>query len=54
MTRQTNARIAGVTFLAYVAAGITQMLLLLARSGGNAPTGVVGCVSEILSESSLS
>lgn len=27
MTRLTNARIAGVTFLAYIAAGITDMRL---------------------------
>lgn len=42
MTRTTNARIAGVTFLVYIAAGITSMLL-----AGNAPaTAVLSLVTS--------
>jgi hypothetical protein len=34
MTRTTNARIAGFTFLAYIAAGITSMILFRRAAGG--------------------
>ena len=34
MTRTTNARIAGVTFLAYIAAGVTSMVLSGRATGG--------------------
>lgn len=34
MTRNTNARIAGVAFLAYIAAGITDMQLNARATGG--------------------
>jgi hypothetical protein len=34
MTRATNARIAGFTFLAYIAAGITSMVLFRRAAGG--------------------
>lgn len=34
MTRTTNARIAGVTFLVYIAAGITSMVLYARATGG--------------------
>jgi hypothetical protein len=34
MTRTTNARIAGVTFLVYIAAGITSMILFGRATGG--------------------
>ena len=34
MTRTTNARIAGFTFLAYIAAGITRMVLFRWATGG--------------------
>jgi hypothetical protein len=34
MTRATNARIAGFTFLAYIAAGITSTVLFRRAAGG--------------------
>ena len=34
MTRTTNARIAGVTFLVYIAAGITSMVLYARATEG--------------------
>jgi len=34
MTRTTNARIAGFTFLVYIAAGITSMVLFTRASRG--------------------
>ena len=34
MTRATNARIAGFTFLAYIAAGITSMVLFRRAASG--------------------
>ena len=34
MTRTTNARIAGFTFLAYIAAGITSMVLFRRAAPG--------------------
>jgi hypothetical protein len=36
MTRTTNARIAGLTFLLYIAAGITSMILFRRATGGGA------------------
>jgi hypothetical protein len=43
MTRTTNARIAGVTFLFYIAAGITSMAL----SGQKGATDVLGVLTSL-------
>lgn len=46
MTRLTNARIAGVTFLAYIAAGITQMLLSARATAGNDVAGRLASIAQ--------
>lgn len=45
MTRTTNARIAGVTFLAYIAAGITSMVLSGRVAGGEGLTARLEAVA---------
>jgi hypothetical protein len=46
MTRTTNARIAGVTFLAYIAAGITSMVLSGRVAGGEGLTARLAAVAN--------
>jgi hypothetical protein len=41
MTRTTNARLAGFTFLFYIAIGITSMVLLRQATGGSKETAVM-------------
>jgi hypothetical protein len=44
MTRNTNARIAGVTFLVYIAAGLTSMMLFVRATGGE---GIAARIASI-------
>lgn len=46
MTRITNARIAGVTFLAYIAAGITDMRLHTRATAGTDMAGRLASIAE--------
>ena len=46
MTRLTNARIAGVTFLAYIAAGITQMLINARATAGTDVAGRLASIAQ--------
>ena len=46
MSRLTNARIAGVTFLAYIAAGITQMLLNARATAGTDVAGRLASIAQ--------
>jgi hypothetical protein len=50
MTRITNARIAGVTFLAYIAAGITDMLLKARATAGMDVAGRLASLAQHSSE----
>lgn len=54
MTRQTNARIAGVTFLFYIAAGITNMVLHNAATGGDGTAAKLASVAAHTTELGLS
>jgi hypothetical protein len=42
MTRTTNARVAGVTFLFYITAGVTSLVLFGWRPLENSSKGVAG------------
>jgi uncharacterized protein DUF4386 len=50
MTRTTNARIAGMTFLAYIAAGITDMLLNARATAGTDVAGKLASLAQHPSE----
>ena len=50
MTRITNARIAGVAFLTYIAAGITQMLLNARATAGNDVAGRLASIAQHASD----
>lgn len=46
MTRTTNARIAGFTFLAYIAAGITSMVVFGRASGGEGIAARLAAIAQ--------
>ena len=46
MTRSTNARIAGFTFLVYIAAGITSMVLYARASNGEGVTAQLATMAQ--------
>ena len=46
MTRTTNARIAGFTFLVYIAAGITSMVLFTRASRGEAVAAQLASIAQ--------
>jgi len=46
MTRTTNARIAGITFLFYIAAGIASMVLYARASGGDGVSAQLADISQ--------
>jgi uncharacterized protein DUF4386 len=50
MTRTTNARIAGFTFLFYIAAGISSMVLLGRATGGEGIAAKLAGISQHLTE----
>src|SRR5918997_398108 len=46
MTRTTNARIAGFTFLAYIAVGITSMMLFAAATKGHGTAAQLATIAQ--------
>ena len=46
MTRTTNARIAGFTFLAYIAVGITSMMLFAAATKGEGTAAQLATIAQ--------
>ena len=50
MTRKTNARLAGLTFLVYIATGITQMVLWNRATGGSGdPSAILASIATHVS-----
>ena len=50
MTRKTNARLAGLTFLLYIATGITQMVLWNRATGGSGdPSAILASIATHVS-----
>ena len=46
MTRATNARIAGFTFLAYIAVGITSMVLFARATNGEGIAAQLATIAQ--------
>jgi hypothetical protein len=46
MTRTTNSRLAGFTFLFYIAAGITSMVLFGRATGGDGPVAKLASIAQ--------
>lgn len=53
MTRRTNARIAGVTFLAYIAAGVTSLVLFRSASRGDSTAARLASIAQHSTEMSI-
>jgi uncharacterized protein DUF4386 len=53
MTRATNARIAGFTFLAYIAAGLTSLMLFRRAAGGDGVAAKLAGIAAHASDAGL-